>query len=249
MHLQLIGKTALITGSSRGLGKAIALELAKSGANVILNASKSSSDIDNTLLDFQSKGFIVTCAKGNVSIKEDVEAIFSKIIETHGTIDILVNNAGITKDTLMLRMNEEDWDNVIDTNLKSAFLCTKSAVKIMMRKKTGKIINISSIVGVIGNAGQANYAASKAGMIGLTKSIAKEFASRNITCNAIAPGFIASNLTEILADNVKENYLNNIPLKRFGTPEEVANLVSFLASDCANYITGQVIHIDGGMVM
>jgi 3-oxoacyl-[acyl-carrier protein] reductase len=170
-------------------------------------------------------------------------------IDKFGSVDILVNNAGITNDMPIIKMKEKDWDDVLDINLKGAFLCTKAAVKFMMKQRSGKIINIASVAGVMGNRGQANYSASKAGLIGLTKSTAKELASRNINCNAVAPGVIESKMTEVLPDNVKENYLNNIPLKRFGTPEDVANVVAFLASSDSNYVTGQVIHIDGGLVM
>jgi 3-oxoacyl-[acyl-carrier protein] reductase len=170
-------------------------------------------------------------------------------VDTFGSVDILVNNAGITRDTLMIRMSVKDWDDVLDINLKGAFLCTKAVTKVMMKQRSGKIINVASVAGVTGNPGQANYSASKAGIIGLTKSTAKEFASRGITCNAVAPGVIQSKMTEVLPDKVKENYLKSIPLGRFGTPEDVADVISFLASKESNYVTGQVIHIDGGLVM
>jgi 3-oxoacyl-[acyl-carrier protein] reductase len=247
--MQLKGKTALVTGSARGIGKAIALKLAQMGANIVLNSTPSSGAIDATAEEFRTAGYNVVITKGDVSKAEDIENIISAAVEAFGTIDILVNNAGITKDTLMIRMSEKDWDDVLDTNLKGAFLCTKAVGGIMMKQRKGKIINVTSIVGVIGNPGQMNYAASKAGMIGLTKSAAKELASRGITCNAVAPGFIVSRMTDALPEAGKENYLKNIPLGRFGTPEDVANVVGFLVSDEANYITGQVIHIDGGLVM
>jgi len=248
-NMQLKGKTAVVTGSGRGLGKAIAKKLAMMGANIVLNDIPTSDSIDKTAEEFKAEGFNVIVTKGDVRNFDDVEDMVNKAVEAFGRIDILVNNAGITRDTLMLRMTEKDWDDVLDINLKGAFLCTKAVSKIMMKQKSGKIINISSVAGVMGNPGQANYSASKAGLIGLTKSTAKELASRNITCNAVAPGLIKSNMTDVLPDKVKETYLNNIPLNRFGTPEDVANVVGFLASEDSDYITGQVIHIDGGLVM
>jgi len=247
--MQLKGKTAVVTGSGRGLGKAIALKLAQMGANIVLNDIASSDAIDATAEEFKALGYNVIVTKGDVRNAEDVENMINKAVEAFGSLDILVNNAGITKDMLMVKMSEKDWDDVLDINLKGAFLCTKAAAKIMIKQRSGKIINIASVAGVMGNPGQANYSASKAGLIGLTKSTAKELASRNITCNAVAPGLIQSKMTEVLPEKVKENYLNNIPLGRFGTPEDVANVVGFLASDDSNYVTGQVIHIDGGLVM
>ena len=247
--MRLDGKTAIVTGSGRGLGKAIALKLASMGSNIVLNDIASSDVIDATAEEFANLGYKAVVYKGDVRIKEDVEALINKTIETFGRIDILVNNAGITRDGLIIKMSEEDWDTVLDINLKGAFLCTKAAVKFMIKQKSGKIINIASVAGVTGNHGQANYSASKAGLIGLTKSIAKELGSRGITCNAIAPGVIKSKMTDVLPEKVKENYLNNIPLKRFGTPEDVANVVGFLASSESDYITGQVIKIDGGLAM
>ncbi|PNT92879.1 3-oxoacyl-[acyl-carrier-protein] reductase [Clostridium thermosuccinogenes] len=247
--MSLKGKTAVITGSGRGIGKAIAFKLAQMGANVVLNSTPSSDSADIAAEELRAAGYNVIVTKGNVSCAEDVEAMINTAKEAFGSVDILVNNAGITRDTLLVRMSEEDWDDVLDTNLKGAFLCTKAAAKIMVKQRSGKIINITSVAGVMGNPGQANYSASKAGMIGLTKTTAKELASRGITCNAVAPGLTISRMTEALPEKVKENYLSNIPLGRFGTPEDVANVVGFLASDDANYITGQVIHIDGGLVM
>jgi len=247
--MQLKGKTAIVTGSSRGLGKAIAWKLGNMGANIVLNGSPASTSLDATAEEFKAAGINVVVAKGDVKNPEDVENMVKTAMNAFGRIDILVNNAGITRDTLMLKMSEKDWDDVLNTNLKSAYLCTKAVSKIMLKQKSGKIINITSIAGIIGNAGQANYAASKAGLIGFTKSIAKEFAAKGIYCNAVAPGIIKTDMTDVLPDKVKEMYLNNIPLKRFGTPEEVANVVGFLASDDSNYITGQVINIDGGLVM
>jgi len=247
--MQLKGKTAIITGSSRGIGRAIALKLGQMGANVVINGSSPSEALKKTEEELKAAGVNVVATVADVRKIEDVEAMINTAVNTFGSVDILVNNAGITRDKLMMRMTESDWDEVLEVNLKGAFLCTKAASKIMMKQKSGKIINITSVVGVIGNPSQTNYAASKAGLIGLTKSIAKELASRGINCNAIAPGFIETEMTDVLPENVKENYLNNIPQKRFGTPEDVANVVGFLASEEANYITGQVIHIDGGLVM
>ena len=247
--MQLKGKTAVITGSGRGLGKSIALKLAQMGANIVLNDIVASDAIDATAEEFKSLGYNVIVTKGDVRNYQDVEDMVTKATEAFGSLDILVNNAGITKDMLMIKMAEKDWDDVLDINLKGAFFCTKAVARIMMKQRSGKIINISSVAGVMGNPGQVNYSASKAGLIGLTKSTAKELSSRNITCNAVAPGLIQSKMTDILPEKVKENYLNNIPLGRFGTPEDVANVIGFLASEDSNYLTGQVIHIDGGLVM
>ncbi len=247
--MQLKGKTAVITGSGRGIGKAIALKLAQMGANIVLNDIPASDTVDSTAEEFRREGYNVIVTKGDVRNENDVEAMFKAAMDAFGRVDILVNNAGITRDMLMIRMSEKDWDDVLDINLKGAFLCTRAAAKIMIRQKSGKIINISSVAGVMGNPGQANYSASKAGLIGLTKTTAKELASRGITCNAVAPGIIKSNMTDVLPEKVKENYLKSIPLGRFGTPEDVADVVGFLASDASNYVTGQVIHIDGGLVM
>ncbi|HOM02614.1 MAG TPA: 3-oxoacyl-[acyl-carrier-protein] reductase [Acetivibrio sp.] len=247
--MQLKGKTAIITGAGRGIGKAVALKLGNMGANIVLNGTTASGSVDAAKEEFEAAGINVVVAKGDVSNPEDVENMVKTAMDAFGRIDILVNNAGITRDMLMLKMSEKDWDDVLDINLKGAFLCTKAVSKIMLKQKSGKIINITSVAGVMGNAGQANYSASKAGLIGLTKATAKEFAAKGICCNAVAPGIIITSMTDVLPDKVKETYLNNIPLKRFGTPEEVANVVGFLASDDSNYITGQVINIDGGLVM
>lgn len=250
MHdMKLEGKTAVITGSGRGLGKAIALKLAQMGANIVLNDIVSSDSIDKTAEEFEAQGYKAVVTKGDVRNTDDVQTMFQKAVDTFGRVDILVNNAGITIDRLLIRMSEDDWDSVLDINLKGAFICTKNAARIMMKQRSGRIINVASVAGVMGNPGQANYSASKAGLIGLTKSTAKELAARNITCNAVAPGLIKSKMTDILPDNVKENYLNNIPLGRFGTPEDVAKVIGFLCCDDSDYITGQVIHIDGGLVM
>jgi 3-oxoacyl-[acyl-carrier protein] reductase len=247
--MQLTGKTALITGSGRGLGKAIALKLANMGANIVLNDIASSDSVDSTAEEFRQAGFAVTVTKGDVRSPEDVKLMFKTAIDEFGSVDILVNNAGITRDKPIALMSEEDWDMVLDINLKGAFNCIKAASKIMIKQKSGRIINMASVAGVMGNPGQANYSASKAGLIGLTKSTAKELASRGIICNAVAPGIIESKMTDVLPEKVKENYMNNIPLKRFGTPEDVADVIGFLASKESSYITGQVIHIDGGLVM
>jgi 3-oxoacyl-[acyl-carrier protein] reductase len=247
--VNLKDKTAIITGSGRGLGKAIAEKLALDGANIVLNDIPNSEAANETFEEFKKKGYNVILTKGDVRNVEDIKVMIKEAIDKFGKIDILVNNAGVTKDGPMALMSEADWDMVMDINLKGAFLCTKLVAKVMMKKKTGKIVNMASVVGVMGNAGQANYSASKAGLIGLTKTTAKEFAKRGITCNAVAPGFIQSKMTDSLTDEVKEIYLSNIPLKRFGTPDDIANLVGFLASDESNYITGQVINIDGGLVM
>ncbi|TYQ13320.1 UNVERIFIED_CONTAM: 3-oxoacyl-[acyl-carrier-protein] reductase [Acetivibrio alkalicellulosi] len=247
--MQLKGKTAVVTGSGRGLGKSIALKLGEMGANIVLNDISASDSVEATAEEFKALGINVVVTKGDVRSMDDVKSMIKTSVDTFGSVDILVNNAGITKDTIIFKMSEQDWDDVLDINLKGAFLCTKAVAKTMMKKRAGKIINISSVAGVMGNIGQANYSASKAGLIGLTKSTAKELSAWGITCNAVAPGVIESKMTEVLPDNVKENYLNNIPLKRFGTPEDVANVVAFLASDSSNYVTGQVIHIDGGLVM
>ncbi len=247
--MQFEGKTAVITGSARGLGKAIALKLASLGANIVLNDIPSSESLDETAEEFKKAGYKVVVTRGDVRNTEDVKAMISAGVDTFGSVDILVNNAGITNDKPMALMSEDDWDIVLDINLKGAFLCTKFAAKQMMKQKYGRIVNLASVAGRYGNKGQANYSASKAGLIGLTKTTAKEFASRGITCNAVAPGTIKSKMTDALPEEVRNKYLENIPLGRFGTPEDVANVVAFLASDDASYVTAQVIDIDGGLVM
>jgi len=245
----LKGKTAIVTGAGRGIGKAIALGLAELGANIVINYRSNSSSIDKLIEEIEAKGSKAIAVQGDVSVFLEAENVIKRAVETFGSLDILVNNAGITKDGLILRMKEEDFDKVIEVNLKGAFNCIRHATPIMMKQKSGKIINISSVVGVSGNAGQINYSAAKAGIIGMTKSAARELAARGINVNAVAPGFIQTDMTDILSDKVKESTLNNIPLKKFGTAQDIANLVAFLASPSSDYITGQVINVDGGMVM
>lgn len=247
--IDLNGKVALITGGSRGIGKAIAINLASYKANIVINYTSNKEHALKVKEEIESYGVKSIVIKCDVSKSDEVNNMIEEVVKEFGQIDILVNNAGITRDGLLMRMKEEDFDSVIDINLKGVFNCTKSATKYMMKKRYGKIINISSVVGLIGNAGQANYCASKAGVIGLTKSSARELASRNINVNAIAPGFIDTDMTSVLNENLKETMLKNIPQNRFGSPEDVANLVLFLASDMSSYITGQIINVDGGMVM
>ena len=242
-------KVAIVTGGTRGIGRAIALKLADNGANIVINYRNSDKEAEELKAILEEKGVKVLTVKCDISNFEDSKHLMDKCKEVFGKIDILVNNAGITKDTLIMRMKEKDFDSVIDVNLKGTFNCAKHASAIMLKQRFGKIINMTSVVGIAGNAGQVNYAASKAGVIGLTKSLAKELGSRGITVNAVAPGFINTDMTASLSEKVKEEASKNIPLKRLGDPEDVANLVGFLASDAANYITGQVINVDGGMVM
>ena len=242
-------KCALITGATRGIGKQIAITLAKQGYNIALNYRKENEELENTKKEIEEIGVQVLAVKGDVANFEECENFVKQIIERFGQIDVLVNNAGITKDMLLMRMKKEDFEQVIDTNLVGTFNVTKNVVPYMMKARSGRIINISSVVGIAGNAGQTNYSASKAGIIGFTKSLAKEIASRNILVNAVAPGFIETNMTDVLKDDVKQEIAKNIPLKRMGTVQDVANVVKFLASDDSSYITGQVINVDGGMLM
>lgn len=243
------GKNALVTGASRGIGKEIALTLAKNGANVIVNYPiDSEAEAANAVVkELESLNVKALAVKADVTSESEVKEMIDQIDKNFDSLDILVNNAGITRDNLLIRMKEDDWDRVIDVNLKGTFICTKAVARKMMKQKYGKIVNVSSVVGVMGNAGQANYCASKAGVIGLTKSVARELASKEINVNAIAPGFIETEMTAILSEDVKNQMLANIPLKKYGKPEDVANLVLFLSSDLSKYITGQVILVDGGM--
>ncbi|GAA0120926.1 MAG: 3-oxoacyl-[acyl-carrier-protein] reductase [Clostridium argentinense] len=245
----LQGKNVVITGASRGIGRAIALKLASLGANIVFNFKNSVNKADELVEEIETLGVKAKAVQGDIANLKDAEELIRVCKEDFGSVDVLVNNAGITRDNLVMRMKEEDFDSVIDTNLKGTFNTIKHVTPIMMKQRSGKIINISSVVGIVGNAGQANYSASKAGVIGLTKSVAKELGSRGINVNAIAPGFIETDMTEVLKDNIKENLLKSIPLKKLGSSEDVANLVVFLASEQSKYITGQVINVDGGMVM
>lgn len=242
-------KVALITGATRGIGKQIALELASQGYNIALNYRKQNEELEALKKEIESQNVKCLTVYGDVSNYEDVENFIKEIIKEFGKIDVLVNNAGITKDMLLMRMKKEDFESVIDVNLIGTFNVTKNVIPYMMKARNGKIVNISSVVGISGNAGQTNYSASKAGIIGFTKSLAKEVASRNINVNAIAPGFIKTDMTDVLKDEVKEEISKTIPLKRMGEAKDVANLVKFLVSEESNYITGQVINVDGGMLM
>ena len=245
----LDGKVALVTGASRGIGRAVAIALAKAGALVAVNYAgnvKAAEEVQQIITQAGGKAILV---QGDVAQAEVVDEMMKTVMDEFGRIDILVNNAGITRDGLLMRMKECDWDAVIDTNLKGIFHCTKAAAKHMMKARSGRIINMTSVVGLIGNAGQTNYAAAKAGVTGFSKSAAKELASRGITVNMVAPGFIDTDMTAVLPEKVREEMVKGIPLGRMGTPEEVAEAVLFLASDQASYITGQIINLDGGMVM
>ncbi|MBD0265473.1 MAG: 3-oxoacyl-[acyl-carrier-protein] reductase [Tolypothrix sp. Co-bin9] len=244
----LRGQVAIVTGASRGIGRAIALELATQGAYIIVNYASSSRAAEALVEEITTAGGQALALQADVSQAEQVDALFNSVMEKCDRIDILVNNAGITRDTLLLRMKPEDWQAVIDLNLTGVFLCTRAASKIMLKQRSGRIINITSVAGQMGNPGQANYSAAKAGVIGFTKTVAKELASRGITVNAVAPGFIATDMTSKLSNT--EEILKFIPLNRYGQPEEVAGMVRFLAADsAAAYITGQVFNVDGGMVM
>lgn len=245
----LQGKCAVITGASRGIGREIAIKYAKEGANIVLNYRNSETEALQLKEELDKLGSDTLIVKANVSNFEEAEKLIKEAKEVFGRVDILVNNAGITKDNLIMRMKEEDFDSVIDVNLKGAFNCLKAVAPIMIRQKSGKIINMSSVVGVIGNAGQVNYCASKAGLIGMTKSLAREIGGKNINVNAIAPGFIDTDMTKVLSEDQKKNIMSQVPLKRLGQAEDIANLALFLASNQSDYITGQVIHVDGGMAM
>ncbi len=243
----LTGKTAVVTGAGRGIGKAIALTLAERGADVVVNYSSSREAAEETVREIEKKGRRALAVQADISKEADCIRLFEQAMEAFGSVDILVNNSGITRDNLAVRMSEAEFDAVIDTNLKGAFFCMKQAGKIMMKKRSGRIISISSISGVKGNAGQINYCAAKAGVIGMTKCLAKELASRGVTVNAVAPGYIDTDMTAVLPQKIKESVLAQIPLGRMGTPEDIARAVAFLASDDGSYITGQVIQVDGGM--
>jgi 3-oxoacyl-[acyl-carrier protein] reductase len=247
--MNLEGKAALVTGASRGIGREIALELARQGANVAVNYSGSESKANEVVDEIKALGREAIAIKCDVSNSEEVAAMVKGTIDNFGKLDILVNNAGITKDNLLMRMKEEEWDDVININLKGVFLCTKAVTRQMMKQRVGRIINIASVVGVSGNPGQANYVAAKAGVIGLTKTAAKELASRNITVNAIAPGFITTDMTDKLSEEVTAEMLKQIPLARLGEPKDIAKMTAFIASDDSAYMTGQTLHINGGMVM
>nr|WP_239565237.1 3-oxoacyl-[acyl-carrier-protein] reductase [Brevibacillus fulvus] len=245
----MTGKTALVTGASRGIGRAIALRLAEAGADVVINYAGSEAAAAETAAKVKEMGREALIVRANVANGEEVNEMFKAALDRFGKIDILVNNAGITRDNLIMRMKEEEWDEVINTNLKGVFNCIKAATRPMMKQRSGKIINITSVVGVLGNPGQANYVAAKAGVIGLTKTSARELASRGITVNAIAPGFIATDMTDQLSEELKSAMLTQIPLGRLGQAEEIAQVVCFLASPAADYMTGQTLHVDGGMYM
>ncbi|CAN5810656.1 3-oxoacyl-[acyl-carrier-protein] reductase [soil metagenome] len=240
---------AIVTGAVRGIGKAVALQLGRDGFAVIVNYRGESAPADEICKEIRDAGGEALAVRADVTNADNVGALVETTMNEYGRIDALINNAGITRDTLMLRMKEEDWDAVLETNLKGAFLCSKAVLRPMMRQRSGSIVNLSSVVGLVGNAGQANYSAAKAGLIGLTKSTAKEVGSRGITVNAVAPGFIDTRLTDILSDEVREGAMNLIPLNRFGEPEDVAGVVAFLVSPAARYITGNVLSVDGGMFM
>ncbi|PPA72086.1 3-oxoacyl-[acyl-carrier-protein] reductase [Jeotgalibacillus proteolyticus] len=247
--MRLEGKVALVTGASRGIGREIALELAKNGADVAVNYSGSKEKAEQTAQEVENLGRKAFVIQANVGDADQVQNMIKETLGHFGKIDILINNAGVTRDNLLMRMKEEEWDDVMDINLKGVFLTTKAVSRSMMKQRSGRIINISSIVGVMGNPGQANYVASKAGVIGLTKTAAKELSSRGITVNAVAPGFIETDMTDKLTDDIQTEMKKQIPLARFGQPDDIAKVVVFLSSDDASYMTGQTLHVDGGMVM
>lgn len=249
MSKPLSGQVALVTGASRGIGRSIALNLASLGANVVVNYSGNEVAAQEVVAEIHALGVESVALKANVGNSEQAENLIKETINALGRIDILVNNAGITRDNLIMRMKEEEFDSVIETNLKGVFNCLKAVTRPMMKQRYGRIINISSVVGVLGNAGQANYVAAKAGVIGLTKSSARELASRGITVNCVAPGFIDTDMTKELSEDLRGKLIADIPLARLGQPEEIAKVVAFLASDSASYMTGQTLHVDGGMVM
>lgn len=246
--MQLNEKVAVVTGASRGIGRVVALDLARRGARIVASG-RDAAALDSLAAEIVAAGGEALAVAADVAVGADADRLVAAAVERFGRLDILVNNAGITRDGLLLRMKDEDWDAVLDTNLKGAFLCTRAAAKVMSKQKGGRIINISSVVGEMGNPGQANYCASKAGLLGLTKSVARELARRNVTVNAITPGFIVTDMTDSLPEKARDELVSQIPLGRFGTPEDIAFSVAFLASDPAGYITGQVLGVNGGMYM
>ena len=247
--MEFEGKAAVVTGAARGIGRLIAVTLAESGADIVLVDVLPQEDLDSAAEEIEAKGVQTLALRADVANLEQMNAVAEKTAETFGNIHILINNAGITRDNLALRMTDQDWDQVINVNLKGTFVATKAVIRYMLKQRAGKIVNVASIVGVMGNAGQANYSASKAGIIGFTKSMAKELAARNINVNAVAPGFIATAMTDKLAEDVKTLMLEQIPLKRFGSAEDVSRAVKFLCSEDSAYVTGHVLHITGGMGM
>ncbi len=247
--MNLTGQVAVVTGGSRGIGRAVCLELARYGANIVFSYAGNTAAAEETLSQLRALGAKATAVQGSVADAEAVAALMKTAMDEFSRIDILVNNAGITRDSLLMTMKESDFDAVLDTNLKGAFLCMKAVSRTMMKQRYGRIINLSSVVGLRGNIGQVNYAASKAGLIGMTKSLARELASRNITVNAVAPGFISTDMTDALPESARQSLLTSIPLGRLGTPEDIAAAVAFLASQSSGYITGQVLCVDGGMAM
>ena len=244
-----MSKSALVTGASRGIGRSIALQLAEEGYNVAVNYAGSKDKAEAVVEEIKAKGVDSFAIQASVANGDEVKAMIKEVVSQFGSVDVLVNNAGITRDNLLMRMKEQEWDDVIDTNLKGVFNCIQKVTPQMLRQRGGSIINLSSVVGAVGNPGQANYVATKAGVVGLTKSAARELASRGITVNAVAPGFIVSDMTDALSDELKDQMLEQIPLARFGEDTDIANTVAFLASDKAKYITGQTIHVNGGMYM
>lgn len=245
----LDGKVAIVTGASRGIGRSVAIALGKAGAKVVINYAGNLAAAEEVKASIEADGGEAIIVQADVANDEAVAALVKQTTEAFGRIDILINNAGITRDNLLMRMKEGDWDDVMNTNLKGIFMCTKAISRVMMKQKYGKIVNMTSVVGITGNAGQANYAAAKAGVIGFTKSMAKELASRGINVNAIAPGFIDTDMTSVLSEELKEKLVAGVPAGRLGSPDDVAAAVLFLVSDSANYITGQTLNVDGGMVM
>jgi 3-oxoacyl-[acyl-carrier protein] reductase len=242
-------RVAIVTGATRGIGRAIAHQLASEGFNIVVNYRGEEATATSLVDELRGHGVEARAIRADITIADDVAGLIEGAISAFGKLDVLVNNAGITRDMLLMRMSEEDWDAVLTTNLKGAFLCSKAAIRPMIRQRSGAIVNLTSVIGLVGNAGQANYAAAKAGLVGFTKSLAKEVGSRGITVNAVAPGFIETRLTDVLSDEIKELSIKQIPLGRFGTPEDVAGAVAFLVSPAARYITGHTLSVDGGLFM